>query len=58
MFFSSYCLRAKELLNSINVNFHVIELDKTANGEGFKIYEELKAMTNQRTVPNIFIDGI
>lgn len=53
----SWCLKAKELLNSINIKFHVVELDKFEDGEGLKIFEELKTMTEQRTVPNIFIDG-
>ena len=48
---------AKDFFKRADVKFYVIELDNVANEEGVLIYEELKSMTNQRTVPNIFINS-
>ncbi|KAI7862468.1 glutaredoxin 1 [Spinellus fusiger] len=48
-----YCVKAKSILTQSNIEFFSIELDKEDNGD--EIQEYLKAKTNQRTVPNIFI---
>ena len=53
----SWCVRAKDLLKSQQIGFHVVELDAIPNGEGFKVYQEIRAKTGQTTVPNIFIKG-
>ncbi|KAK2145359.1 hypothetical protein LSH36_683g02048 [Paralvinella palmiformis] len=50
-----YCLKAKDLFKSINVEYHAVELDKLDNGPA--IQDTLQAMTGQRTVPNTFING-
>ncbi len=49
-----YCIRAKDLLKSLNVKFCAIELD--ARPDGSQIQSQLAQMTKQRTVPNIFIN--
>ncbi|OMJ18087.1 Glutaredoxin-C2 [Smittium culicis] len=50
-----FCLRAKESLKSINLDFKVVELDE--HPDGSKIQSALFDLTNQRTVPNIFINS-
>jgi glutaredoxin len=35
----------------------IVEMDRLPNGEGNNMFQEILAMTNQRTVPNIFING-
>ncbi|CAG9320742.1 unnamed protein product [Blepharisma stoltei] len=50
-----YCHRAKALLNELGVNYQVVELDVIS--EGGNIQSSLYEITNQRTVPNIFIKG-
>ena len=50
-----FCSRAKTLLQKAGANFRVMELNETRNGA--TIQTELHRMTNQRTVPNIFING-
>ena len=52
-FFSSYCVKAKELFKSLQVPFKDLDLDLVEDGP--EIQNELAALTNQRTVPNIFI---
>ena len=50
-----YCYRSKTLFKKMGVSFIALELDKMKNGKD--IQTTLYQMTNQRTVPNIFING-
>eukprot|EP01033_Poteriospumella_lacustris_P005458 gene5458-3890_t len=50
-----YCTRAKDAIKGQNVQYKVVELDTLANGND--IQAELLSLTNQRTVPNIFVKG-
>lgn len=50
-----YCIRVKNLFQSINQNFHCIELDERSDGS--EIQSALYQMTNQSTVPSVFIHG-
>ena len=50
-----YCVQAKNLLSAGGVAFKAVELDQVGNGSA--IQNTLKDITNQRTVPNIFIGG-
>lgn len=67
-----YCIKAKQLLEKLDVKFGVKELDKmrktslhhkhnqSANdavADGAEVQNVLQEMTGQRTVPNIFING-
>ncbi|XP_047131822.1 glutaredoxin-2, mitochondrial [Hydra vulgaris] len=52
-----YCDKAKELLNTMNIKYKCIELDKMEPPEGGKLTFELMKKTNCRTVPQIFING-
>lgn len=45
-----YCIRAKQLLQRKNVEFTDIDVSRDE-----ALYTELKARTNHRTVPQIFI---
>ena len=40
----------------MNVNFEVLELDQIGS-EGVKIQKTLFEMTNQKSVPNVFVGG-
>jgi glutaredoxin 3 len=48
-----YCVRAKKLFQNLNQEASIIELDRVANGN--EIQDYLYSITQQRTVPNIFI---
>ncbi|GAB7345037.1 hypothetical protein MBLNU457_3453t1 [Dothideomycetes sp. NU457] len=48
-----YCKASKELLTKLGANFEVLELDQIDDGAA--IQDALQEMTNQRSVPNIFI---
>lgn len=48
-----YCKKVKELFSSLGVSHFVLELDQDANGAA--IQDVLFTMTNQKTVPNVFI---
>lgn len=48
-----YCRATKTLLRDMNATFEVLELDKDADGSA--IQDALEEISNQRTVPNIFI---
>jgi glutaredoxin 3 len=49
-----YCTNTKELLQSLKTkNLKIVELDTI--GEGAKLQEAAKALTGQRTVPNVWI---
>lgn len=50
-----FCDDVKELFNSLNIEFGVLELDQVSNGS--LIQQGLLEKTGQRTVPNIFIKG-
>ncbi|XP_058959435.2 thioredoxin reductase 1, cytoplasmic isoform X1 [Pocillopora verrucosa] len=50
-----FCKKVKELLKSLNVTFYALEIDLLDNGS--TIQDKLKEMTEQRTVPNVFIRG-
>ncbi|MCJ1357623.1 MAG: hypothetical protein MMC33_007619 [Icmadophila ericetorum] len=49
-----YCKATKALLTSLNANFYTIELDQVDDGSD--IQNALYEITDQRSVPNIFID--
>ncbi|DAA78481.1 TPA_exp: Uncharacterized protein A8136_4457 [Trichophyton benhamiae CBS 112371] len=49
-----YCNETKALLSSKGAQFFVMELDKVDDGPA--IQDALQEITNQRTVPNIFIN--
>ncbi|RMX38762.1 hypothetical protein pdam_00018521, partial [Pocillopora damicornis] len=50
-----FCKKVKELFKSLNVTFYALEIDLLDNGS--TIQDKLKEMTEQRTVPNVFIHG-
>ncbi|KAF2101681.1 putative glutaredoxin Grx1 [Rhizodiscina lignyota] len=49
-----YCRAAKQLLSDNGAKFQAIELDQVDDGAA--IQDALEEMTNQRSVPNIFIN--
>ncbi|XP_062494828.1 glutaredoxin 2 isoform X1 [Pezoporus occidentalis] len=51
----SYCIMAKKLFESINVNYTAVELDMNTNGS--QIQDILEQMTGGRTVPRVFVNG-
>ena len=52
-----YCRTAKKLLSKYNLedNYYVLELNELSNTDEYQ--DELKKLTNDRTVPRIFIGG-
>jgi len=50
-----YCDATKDLLDSLNCKYKVLELDEMSNGR--EIQDYLYTITNQKTVPNTFIRG-
>jgi len=50
-----FCTKAKELFQSLNLKFEVLELDKTDRGAQYQ--EALFEISGQKTVPNIFVHG-
>jgi len=50
-----YCSRVKDLFKTLNANTKVIELDTVANGA--EIQQNLKEITGQSTVPNVWVGG-
>ncbi|TID24126.1 glutaredoxin domain-containing protein [Venturia nashicola] len=48
-----YCRATKSLLSSFGAKYYTIELDQVDDGAA--IQDALEEITNQRTVPNIFI---
>ncbi|KAF1333597.1 Glutaredoxin, partial [Globisporangium splendens] len=50
-----HCARVKALFNDLKTDFEVVELDERADGA--EIQTILLELTNQRTVPNVFIKG-
>jgi glutaredoxin 3 len=49
-----YCKSTKSLLTSLDAPFYVLELDQVDDGAA--IQDALEEITNQRSVPNIFIN--
>ncbi|KAI8372336.1 glutaredoxin [Choanephora cucurbitarum] len=49
-----FCIRAKDLLDDMDVNYKAIELNDHQDGEA--IQQALAELTKQTTVPNIFIN--
>ncbi|XP_036101312.1 thioredoxin reductase 3 isoform X2 [Molossus molossus] len=63
IFSKSYCphsTRVKELFSSLGVECNILELDQVGkwNDDGANVQEVLSEITNQRTVPNIFVNKI
>ncbi|KAM6325413.1 thioredoxin reductase 3 [Podargus strigoides] len=50
-----YCNKVKELFRSMRVEYYALELDVIADGPS--IQQVLVELTNQRTVPNVFVNG-
>ena len=50
-----YCNKAKNLLNTYNCEYQVYELD--TQKDPYFLGQQLKQLTGQTTVPNIFING-
>ncbi|OWK63595.1 thioredoxin reductase 3 [Lonchura striata] len=50
-----YCNKVKELFNSLHVEYYALELDVI--DDGASIQQVLVELTNQRTVPNVFVNG-
>ncbi|NXX93375.1 TRXR3 reductase, partial [Centropus bengalensis] len=50
-----YCNKVKELFRSMRVEYYALELDVTEDGPS--IQQVLAELTNQRTVPNVFVNG-
>eukprot|EP00029_Vermamoeba_vermiformis_P012116 TRINITY_DN692_c0_g1_i1.p1 TRINITY_DN692_c0_g1~~TRINITY_DN692_c0_g1_i1.p1 ORF type:complete len:141 (+),score=29.74 TRINITY_DN692_c0_g1_i1:32-454(+) len=48
-----YCTKVKNLFKSLGVSYKVIELDEEGNGDA--IQAELKKISHQSTVPNVYI---
>ncbi|KAJ5930893.1 glutaredoxin [Penicillium verhagenii] len=48
-----YCTASKKKLKALGAKYLVLELDRTKDGAA--IQSALQEITNQRTVPNIFI---
>ncbi|KAF5858922.1 hypothetical protein ETB97_003582 [Aspergillus alliaceus] len=48
-----YCVASKKLLNDLKAKYVAIELDHEKDGAALQ--DALEEITNQRTVPNIFI---
>ncbi|XP_041317770.1 thioredoxin reductase 3 [Pyrgilauda ruficollis] len=50
-----YCNKVKELFRSLRVEYYALELDVA--DDGASIQQVLAELTNQRTVPNVFVNG-
>ena len=50
-----FCMQTKSLFDKIGVEYKVVELDEVDNGAA--IQEALLGITQQRTVPNVFVGG-
>mmetsp|Transcript_27645 Transcript_27645/g.23236 ORF Transcript_27645/g.23236 Transcript_27645/m.23236 type:complete len:133 (+) Transcript_27645:17-415(+) len=51
-----YCKNSKSVFDKMKVAYYADELDLLPDGK--EMQEELKKMTGQSTVPNIFIGGV
>ncbi|XP_025716068.1 thioredoxin reductase 3 isoform X1 [Callorhinus ursinus] len=59
IFSKSYCphsARVKELFSSLGVECNILELDRV--DDGANVQEVLSEITNQKTVPNIFVNKV
>ncbi|XP_042536208.1 thioredoxin reductase 3 isoform X2 [Dipodomys spectabilis] len=59
IFSKSYCphsQRVKELFASLGVDYNILELDQV--DDGANVQEMLLEITNQKTVPNIFVNKV
>ncbi|OBS80167.1 hypothetical protein A6R68_21631 [Neotoma lepida] len=59
IFSKSYCPhseRVKELFSSLGVDYNILELDQV--DDGANIQEVLTEISNQKTVPNIFVNKV
>ncbi|XP_069793536.1 thioredoxin reductase 3 [Narcine bancroftii] len=52
--FCPYCKKVKDLFASLNIDIHVVELDLIEGGVDMQ--DMLHEMTDQRTVPNVFVN--
>ncbi|KAG0285716.1 hypothetical protein BGZ96_010094 [Linnemannia gamsii] len=50
-----YCLRVKDLFEDLDVPYKALELDEHENG--VQIQADLKTLTGQNSVPNVFVKG-
>lgn len=53
--FCPFCAKTKTLFRELGVDADIYELDK--RDDGADIQAELKTMTGQSTVPNVFVKG-
>ena len=51
-----HCKRTKKLFKDLKIKPAVLELDQHKDGPAMQ--EELRVLTGQRTVPNVFINGV
>ncbi|KAI8067547.1 glutaredoxin [Gongronella butleri] len=51
-----FCLGAKDIFDDLNVNYKALELDERPDGP--EIQHALLELTQQRTVPNIFVNQV
>uniref|UniRef100_A0A8D2D2Y5 Thioredoxin reductase 3 n=1 Tax=Sciurus vulgaris TaxID=55149 RepID=A0A8D2D2Y5_SCIVU len=59
IFSKTYCphsTRVKELFSSLGVDYNVLELDRVDDGP--RVQDMLTEITNQKTVPNIFVNKV
>uniref|UniRef100_A0A8C6A6P7 Thioredoxin reductase 3 n=1 Tax=Marmota marmota marmota TaxID=9994 RepID=A0A8C6A6P7_MARMA len=59
IFSKTYCphsSRVKELFSSLGVDCNILELDQV--DDGIRVQEMLTEITNQKTVPNIFVNRV
>ncbi|XP_037659356.1 thioredoxin reductase 3 isoform X2 [Choloepus didactylus] len=59
IFSKSYCphsTRVKEFFSSLGIEYNILELDQI--DDGAKVQEVLSEITNQKTVPNIFVNKV
>lgn len=52
-----YCVDAKNLLQDNGIKYKEVQIDKIVDNDRQKVIDELRQMTSQNTVPNIFING-
>lgn len=52
-----FCKKVKGLFQKLEINFTAVELDTMSPAEGALWQDQLKHLTNQRTVPNVFVKG-
>ncbi|KAI1299995.1 thioredoxin reductase [Mortierella claussenii] len=50
-----FCLRVKDLFDDLSVPYKALELDE--HEQGFEIQQELKTISGQSTVPNVYVKG-